>query len=612
MATVQVHLNHADSTPAPEGTFNFGVAGTDGAVDASGNGVAVLSAGTYTATFAVAKASTRFPVYVPDGNGRYSVSELLSPAPPPGIWLQDTFGGTNASGWEQPDIGPAFATTGAGFSEGSGIGSISVSAANQTRTAATISTLAATDLEALLRVGCSRLAAGANLSTWLTMRQVDADNTYAFEVIILTSNAVGVTISKIVGGTLATLSATIFPGITHTAGKRYWIRAQTRGSGPVTLRAKVWADGDPEPAAFQLWANDSTFNDGQSAGAVGIRALVPTGYTGTLPVVYDYDEFYVNAQPVETFTINPFAAPYNAVGDGVANDNTPLQTAMAAVVANGGGILDCRAQTATFKVTRPIAAFDGGGITILGLGAGLTTFAISGAMAADSLFSLAGRHGTVNSERYGPFLFKDFDVSQTGTVKGDAWAAWWQSVDAVWENIRCIGLRGSAFIMVASLRSVIRNVTVTNCGDGPNGAIPVLFIPNLESGVTDGVVEGAIVDGLTVTGSVEHGVFWQEALNCTMRNSTINGSPAGRSAFYGLDLDGCTITTNTVSNGGDDDIALHSTGRSQNNVVTNNVCSTPGGATPGTGYGINEYSANTAQTHTGNTISGNTGTVHRA
>ena len=48
------------------------------------------------------------------------------------------------------------------------------------------------------------------------------------------------------------------PGLTGGAGTVFHLSTGTSGSPSTTIRAKVWADGQPEPATWQVSSTDAT------------------------------------------------------------------------------------------------------------------------------------------------------------------------------------------------------------------------------------------------------------------------------------------------------------------------------------------------------------------
>ena len=93
--------------------------------------------------------------------------------------------------------------------------------------------------------------------------------------------------TALAGGTVA--------GLTVPAQAKLHIRTQATAASPTTLRAKVWLDGSPEPAAWQAVATDST-SALQGTGALGLAAYVSSSTTNG-PVTVSVEDIVVNAVP---------------------------------------------------------------------------------------------------------------------------------------------------------------------------------------------------------------------------------------------------------------------------------------------------------------------------
>jgi hypothetical protein len=84
------------------------------------------------------------------------------------------------------------------------------------------------------------------------------------------------------------LAAVTVPGLTVGPATVLRVRAQAIGTSPTVVRAKVWRDGDPEPAAWQLSATDST-PVLQAPGTVGIVTYL-SGSASNAPVTVIVDD----------------------------------------------------------------------------------------------------------------------------------------------------------------------------------------------------------------------------------------------------------------------------------------------------------------------------------
>jgi hypothetical protein len=69
------------------------------------------------------------------------------------------------------------------------------------------------------------------------------------------------------------------------------VRFQAVGTSPTTLRVKVWAQGQAEPAGWLLTRTDSA-GPLQGAGSVGFYHYV-SGSTADAPVVFTVDDVWV-------------------------------------------------------------------------------------------------------------------------------------------------------------------------------------------------------------------------------------------------------------------------------------------------------------------------------
>lgn len=149
------------------------------------------------------------------------------------------------------------------------------------------------DSEVLIGIAWSAHAAGAahHVSTELCVQNVSgtADGFYEIELEELTSGVVRIRWRKndsTVGSTTALPAASAINYTITSAyvlGQTVWVRAQVEAfsEDEVTLRARGWVDGDPEPAGWQIEITDTSPNLVNFAGHFGIRANAGTGYTAT-------------------------------------------------------------------------------------------------------------------------------------------------------------------------------------------------------------------------------------------------------------------------------------------------------------------------------------------
>ena len=76
------------------------------------------------------------------------------------------------------------------------------------------------------------------------------------------------------------IASAAVPGLTWSAGTVFHLSTETTGSSSTTIRAKVWADGQPEPATWQVSASDATAAL-QSEGSPSVFSYRAGTATGT-------------------------------------------------------------------------------------------------------------------------------------------------------------------------------------------------------------------------------------------------------------------------------------------------------------------------------------------
>lgn len=92
------------------------------------------------------------------------------------------------------------------------------------------------------------------------------------------------------GGNVLNTSAV--PGITWAAGDSFNLKAQATGSGPTSIRAKLWKSGSTEPSSWQITSTDSTAAL-QSAGSIGVSAYRAS--SATAAGTYRFKSFQATA-----------------------------------------------------------------------------------------------------------------------------------------------------------------------------------------------------------------------------------------------------------------------------------------------------------------------------
>ncbi|WP_304504479.1 PKD domain-containing protein [Allobranchiibius sp. GilTou73] len=286
----------------PDGTvasysWNFGDNST------AGTGVnpthAYTSAGTYTVTLTVT-----------DNQGATnSVSHAVTVAQAaPTTLAADDFGRTVASGWGSLDSGGAWSSSGSGLSVGGGVGRMKITQAG-TGPSAYANAVSTTQSDVRVQFSSDTMQSTGSLYVYVLGRRVAGVGDYRAKVWIRNDGQVFLAISRMSGTTeVATVPLQAISGLTASPGKTFDVRFDATGTTPTTLRAKVWADGTPEPSTWQVQATDSTAGL-QTAGSPGLAAYL-SGNATTVPVTVSFDGLRV----YDATTINQQAMKAMAKG----------------------------------------------------------------------------------------------------------------------------------------------------------------------------------------------------------------------------------------------------------------------------------------------------------
>ena len=204
--------------------------------------------------------------------------------------VTDTFGRSVSPGWGNTETGQPWVNTGGSASDHSvagGLGLHSLAAVNASRW----STIAGqpANLRVSATVATDVLATGGSHFEALAARFTDTDNTYLARLEFTTAQVVNLTLRKRVGAVESIIGSAVDTGLTHVANTRYGVMLEVEGG---TLRAKAWLDGGPVPDSWQTTQTDP---DISAAGSAGMRSILSSANTNTLPVTASWDNLRINA-----------------------------------------------------------------------------------------------------------------------------------------------------------------------------------------------------------------------------------------------------------------------------------------------------------------------------
>jgi len=223
--------------------------------------------------------------------GSSSVMQGVSPVSPVvSPFVSDGFGRTVQGGLGVADVGGAWSVVGSAAQVSVSPGAAVVALARASQQVEGFVGPARTDADVVAVLSASRVPVGGPLYLTVTPRRVSASAMYGARVWVNANGSVSVRLVRAVGGVSTTVgSAVTVPGVTYTAGLSLSVRVQAFGTGPTTLRARVWRTGQVEPGTWQVSATDSTAGL-QSAGVVGTTAVLSSAVTNT-PVAVTITSF---------------------------------------------------------------------------------------------------------------------------------------------------------------------------------------------------------------------------------------------------------------------------------------------------------------------------------
>ena len=277
-----------DGTPSSDSDGSVTGYAWDFGDGATGSGATAshtyAAAGTYTVTLTVTD---------DDGaTGAIAHDVTVSTAPPAGVLAADGFARTVTGSWGAAEAGGPWSLLGpaSSFAVADGVGRMTIPRAGGGVTAY-LAGVASTQADAAVTVSLDKVANGGGAFVSLVGRRVEGAGEYRAKVKVASNGVVTAYMSRLSGGSEATLASGVVPGVSYAAGEVLHIRTQVTGTAPTTLQMKVWEDGTTEPAAWTLVTTDGTAAM-QAPGGIALVTYV-SGSTTNFPVAFRFDDLDV-------------------------------------------------------------------------------------------------------------------------------------------------------------------------------------------------------------------------------------------------------------------------------------------------------------------------------
>jgi hypothetical protein len=224
--------------------------------------------------------------------------------------MADSFNRTVTNGWGTASTGQAWVNTGGtttNYAVSAGTGRHIMATTNLTRTS--LVPLAGADVDVQCGMAFSAVPTLADGQLYLEVRSADATHSYLARLRLTPTGVLSLTIRKRDAAETLISDTFTVPG-TYVAGTFYNVRFSVIGS---ELRARVWAEGTAEPAAWQVSATDVRFS---AAGLVGVRSNL--GAVGNAPITGSFKNFAVlNQQTMHVLRTASGPAKFQVAGGAV-------------------------------------------------------------------------------------------------------------------------------------------------------------------------------------------------------------------------------------------------------------------------------------------------------
>jgi PKD repeat protein len=200
----------------------------------------------------------------------------------------DTFNRTVTGGLGAAQVGGSWTVAG-GTTNTSVNGTQALLRINaQATVTATLQQVSSMNTDLALGVAADKVSTGSGLYLSVIGRRVGTTGDYRAKVRLLNTGGIGLSLVRTSSGAETSIAGETSSGVQYAAGDRINARIQVTGSGPTTIRARVWKAGTPEPVTWQRSVTDTTAGL-QAAGSVGVSAYLSGAATNS-PITVSLDD----------------------------------------------------------------------------------------------------------------------------------------------------------------------------------------------------------------------------------------------------------------------------------------------------------------------------------
>ena len=244
-------------------------------------------------------------------NAVYFAPEVVVSGTSLAAFAEDNFNRVTANGWGTATTGQAWNTTGGAAANYSTDGAEAGHSLNSVNVAR-LSLLPVSWVDGEVYWGKAVMGGGITpltspIDLQVVGRYIDANNFYVAELLMQTANTVVLRIRKNVAGVFSTVATSaVLSGVTP-GGTAYAIRFRFEGT---SLKARAWNRALTEPTTWTLETTDASL---AAAGQIGVRTILETGNTNTLPVTFAFDDLIATQIPTPALLLDKLQLEFTDV-----------------------------------------------------------------------------------------------------------------------------------------------------------------------------------------------------------------------------------------------------------------------------------------------------------